>query len=237
MLSTSTSAVSAKGRMLSLTQLTLDTEDAAAAEQALADYAGRVPAAMRELPLVLDGPSGLPLAPALNQLQKAGLNVVAAMQGGLQAQARQLGLAVISPAMLGGARAAAPASPEPTPATPAAAPARSTRLISTPVRSGQQIYAEGADLVITAAVSAGAEVIADGCVHVYGVLRGRAIAGARGNTEARVFCMKQEAELIAVAGVYAVADQIQDTRGQAVQALLADDRLRIEPMPGATHSR
>ena len=224
--------------MLSLTQLTLDTEDAAAAEQALADYAGRVPAAMRELPLVLDGPSGLPLAPALNQLQKAGLNVVAAMQGGLQAQARQLGLAVISPAMLGGARpAAAAASPEPMPAAPAAAPARSTRLISTPVRSGQQIYAEGADLVITAAVSAGAEVIADGCVHVYGVLRGRAIAGARGNTEARVFCMKQEAELIAVAGVYAVADQIQDTRGQAVQALLADDRLRIEPMPGATHSR
>ena len=221
--------------MLSLTQLTLDTEDAAAAEQALADYAGRVPAAMRELPLVLDGPSGLPLAPALNQLQKAGLNVVAAMQGGLQAQARQLGLAVISPAMLGGARpAAAAASPEP---APAATAARSTRLISTPVRSGQQIYAEGADLVITAAVSAGAEVIADGCVHVYGVLRGRAIAGARGNTEARVFCMKQEAELIAVAGVYAVADQIQDTRGQAVQALLADDRLRIEPMPGATHSR
>ena len=221
--------------MLSLTQLTLDTEDAAAAEQALADYAGRVPAAMRELPLVLDGPSGLPLAPALNQLQKAGLNVVAAMQGGLQAQARQLGLAVISPAMLGGARpAAAAASPEP---APAATAARSTRLISTPVRSGQQIYAEGADLVITAAVSAGAEVIADGCVHVYGVLRGRAIAGARGNTEARVFCMKQEAELIAVAGVYAVADQIQDTRGQAVQALLSDDRLRIEPMPGATHSR
>lgn len=235
MLSTSTSAVSAKGRMLSLTQLTLDTEDAAAAEQALADYAGRVPAAMRDLPLVLDGPSGLPLAPALDQLRKAGLNVVAAMQGGLQAQARQLGLAVISPAMLGGARqAAAPASPEP---APAAAPARSTRLISTPVRSGQQIYAEGADLVITAAVSAGAEVIADGCVHVYGVLRGRAIAGARGNTEARVFCMKQEAELIAVAGIYAVADQIQDTRGQAVQALLTDDRLRIEPMPGATHSR
>lgn len=223
--------------MLSLTQLTLETDDAGAAEQALADYAGRVPAAMRDLPLVLDGPAGLPLGPALTQLRESGLNVVGAMQGGLQAQAQQLGLAVISPAMLGGGRQSAPAAEAAAAPASTAGTARPTRLISSPVRSGQQIYAEGADLVITAAVSAGAEVIADGCVHVYGVLRGRAIAGARGNTEARVFCMKQEAELIAVAGIYAVADQIQDTRGQAIQALLAEDRLRIEPMPGATHTR
>lgn len=226
--------------MLSLTQLTLDSDDAAAVTESLAEYAQRVPAAMRELPLVLEGPEGLDLAPVLRQLREDGFNVAGVMAGALTAQAREQGLAIISPSMLGGARSSSRASEAATPAPAAAeapAAARPTRLITSPVRSGQQIYAEGADLVITAAVSAGAEVIADGCVHVYGVLRGRAIAGARGNTEARVFCIRQEAELIAVAGIYAVAEQIQDTRGQAVQARLADDRLCIEAMPGTNTSR
>lgn len=228
--------------MLSLTQLTLDSDNAAAVTESLAEYAQRVPAAMRELPLVLEGPEGLELAPVLRQLREDGFNVAGVMAGSLAAQAREQGLAIISPSMLGGARnssrASEAAAPAPAPAA-ADAPARPrpTRLITSPVRSGQQIYAEGADLVITAAVSAGAEVIADGCVHVYGVLRGRAIAGARGNTEARVFCIRQEAELIAVAGIYAVAEQIQDTRGQAVQARLTDDRLCIEAMPGTHTSR
>jgi septum site-determining protein MinC len=97
------------------------------------------------------------------------------------------------------------------------------------VRSGQQIYAEGANLIVTQPVSPGAEVIADGCVHVYGVLRGRAIAGARGDTTARVFCRKMEADLLAVAGVYAVAEQIQGAlKGLSVQAWLEQGKLRIE---------
>ena len=102
-------------------------------------------------------------------------------------------------------------------------------MLAEPVRSGQQIYAEHTDLIVLNTVSVGAEVIADGCVHVYGKLAGRAIAGARGDEGARVFCRKLEAELIAIAGVYAVSEQIKDSpRGQPAQAYLDHGRLRIE---------
>ena len=114
-----------------------------------------------------------------------------------------------------------------------AAPRRSARVVMEPIRSGQQVYAESADLIVMNTVSPGAEVIADGCVHVYGALRGRAIAGARGDAEARVFCRRMEAELLAVAGIYAVADQMQGAlKGQAVQALLVDGTLKIEKLEG-----
>jgi septum site-determining protein MinC len=96
------------------------------------------------------------------------------------------------------------------------------------VRSGAQIYARGADLVVTSAVSAGAELIADGNIHVYGTLRGRAIAGASGDAEARIFCSRLEAELISVAGRYLVSENIApDSRGHAVQISLEGDRLAI----------
>ena len=82
---------------------------------------------------------------------------------------------------------------------------------------------------VAIAAGAGAEVIADGCIHVYGTLRGRALAGARGDTDARIFCRKMEADLLAVAGIYAVADQMQGAlRGQPVQASLVQGKLRIE---------
>jgi len=83
-------------------------------------------------------------------------------------------------------------------------------------------------LIVTGAVSAGAELIADGCVLAYGPLRGRAIAGARGDESSRVFCRKFEAELVAVAGIYAVADQMQGVKGFAVQAFLDKGKLKIE---------
>jgi septum site-determining protein MinC len=81
-------------------------------------------------------------------------------------------------------------------------PANGTLLIDKPLRSGQQVYARGGDVVVTAVVSFGAEVIADGNVHVYAPLRGKAIAGARGNTEARIFSTCMEAQLVAIAGIY-----------------------------------
>src|SRR5207237_3532700 len=90
--------------------------------------------------------------------------------------------------------------PPPSPAKP--------RLITQPVRSGTQIYARGTDLVVTAPVSAGAEIMADGNIHVYAALRGRALAGADGDVEARIFCSRLEAELISIAGRYLVSDQI-----------------------------
>jgi septum site-determining protein MinC len=103
-----------------------------------------------------------------------------------------------------------------------------TKLITHPVRSGAQIYARGADLVVTSTVGAGAEIIADGHIHVYGALRGRAIAGASGDAEARIFTSRLEAELISVAGRYLVSDNIApDYLGQPVQVALIDDRLTI----------
>lgn len=103
-----------------------------------------------------------------------------------------------------------------------------TRFIESPVRSGAQIYARGADLVIMQSVSPGAEIIADGHIHVYGTLRGRAIAGATGDTDARIFCTRLEAELISIAGRYLVSENIgAEWRGQPVQVALHDDRLTI----------
>ena len=120
-----------------------------------------------------------------------------------------------------------PPRPQPEP-RPASAPAAKTRLVTQPVRSGTQIYARGADLVVTAAVSPGAEIIADGNIHVYGPLRGRALAGAAGDAQARIFCSRFEAELVSIAGHYLVSEQMPpEERGLAVQIALVDDRLTI----------
>ena len=134
-----------------------------------------------------------------------------------------------------GVQAEAETQPEPQPQA-APSPAadsgqRPTRLIDRPVRSGQQIYAAGGDLIVTAAVSEGAEIIADGHIHVYGALRGRAIAGAQGDTSAQIFCQSLEAELLSIAGNFMVNDSIRQTRWkQAAKASLQGDSLKIAPL-------
>ncbi|MBV9827611.1 MAG: septum site-determining protein MinC [Alphaproteobacteria bacterium] len=113
--------------------------------------------------------------------------------------------------------------------TPASEAARApARLVTQPVRSGTQIYARGTDLVVIAAVSPGAELVADGNIHVYGPLRGRALAGAGGDVNARIFCSRFEAELVSIAGRYLVSEQMpQEFQGLQVQVALVDDRLTI----------
>jgi septum site-determining protein MinC len=102
-----------------------------------------------------------------------------------------------------------------------------------PVRSGQRLYARSRDLVVTSTVGAGAEAIADGCVHIYGSLRGRAVAGARGETSARVFCQEFRAELVSVAGVFRVFETLPpELAGKPVQAWLDGDDLRFAPIGG-----
>lgn len=133
------------------------------------------------------------------------------------------------------AAAAAPAPAAPPPpaqaAPPAPAPATGVRLHQGHVRSGQQIYARGQDLTIVGSVSAGAEVIADGNIHIYGALRGRALAGASGDTAARVFCREFNAELVAVAGHYRVLeDAPAHLHGQALSIRLEGERLLFEPL-------
>jgi len=108
---------------------------------------------------------------------------------------------------------------------------RKSKVIQRPVRSGQQVYAEGADLIILSQVSEGAEVLADGNIHVYGSLRGRALAGIKGDRHARVFCQKLEAELISVAGHFILSDSLDKAlKGQAVQAYLDEQTLHVKPV-------
>ena len=131
--------------------------------------------------------------------------------------------------------AAAPAA-EP-PAARGAAPATATAspglIHPTLVRSGQQVYADNRDLTVLTAVGAGAEVIADGSIHIYGPLRGRALAGAQGNPQARIFCREFHAELVAIAGHYKVLEDIpRELRGKAVQVWLQDEQLHIAALDG-----
>jgi septum site-determining protein MinC len=117
---------------------------------------------------------------------------------------------------------------EPTRTASSPSDAAKTRLVTQPVRSGTQIYARGADLVVTAAVSPGAEIIADGNIHVYGALRGRALAGAGGDVDARIFCSRLEAELVSIAGRYLVSEQLPpEQQGFSVQITLVDERLTV----------
>ena len=107
-----------------------------------------------------------------------------------------------------------------------------TVVVDKPLRSGQQVYARGADLVVMAVVSFGAEVIADGNIHVYAPLRGRAIAGARGNTEARIFSTCLEPQLVSIAGIYRTTETElpAEVRGKPAQVRLEGEKLLIEPL-------
>lgn len=136
---------------------------------------------------------------------------------------------------------AAPVQPPPVKEVPKAAPPPSeppvlhppSLMQHQPVRSGQRVYARNSDLVVTATVGAGAEVIADGCVHIYGTLRGRAVAGARGEVTARVFCQEFHAELISIAGVFRVFETLPpELAGKPVQAWLDGDDLRFARIGG-----
>lgn len=132
---------------------------------------------------------------------------------------------------------AAPAATTRTGAAVEAAPAKAApaphggqpgMIQTAPVRSGQQIYADNRDLTVLTSVGAGAEVLADGSVHIYGALRGRALAGAQGNEKARIFCREFHAELVAVAGHYKVLEEIpKELRGKAVQIWLENEQLNI----------
>jgi septum site-determining protein MinC len=110
-----------------------------------------------------------------------------------------------------------------------AGPQTTFLLLDSPVRSGQSVVFPGGDVTVVGSVASGAEVIAGGSIHIYGSLRGRAMAGSTGNARARIFCRKVEAELLAIDGLYKTADDIDASlRSRAVQAWLEGDVLRME---------
>jgi septum site-determining protein MinC len=175
----------------------------------------------------------------LDAIRRAGMCPVGLAHGTatVEAIARTLDLPVLTQfrvqAKLG--HLASPPKETPKPAAAPAAPQPEAELFSAPtlmhhhpVRSGQRLYARHRDLVVTSVVGAGAEVIADGCVHIYGALRGKAVAGARGEMTARVFCQEFQAELVSIAGVFRVFETIPtELAGKPVQAWLDGDDLRF----------
>ena len=165
--------------------------------------------------------------PALLDLLGSYRLVPIAVKGGNPAQmaaARQAGLVPGNDAHLLTPRPASSEQPQ-EPQQVHAAPLGAL-VIDKPLRSGQQVYARGRDLVVLAMVNAGAEVIADGHIHVYAPLRGRAIAGARGNTEARIFALALEAELLSLAGIYRTSENPlpPEVTGRPTQVRLVNDQ-------------
>jgi septum site-determining protein MinC len=234
---TTEQALEFKGRMLSLTRARVVDPDLAAITAQLRDFARQMPQAVQGMPIVLEADAAVDLGGVLAALREVGMQPLGVVDGPLTEAARNWGLAILPPEASGKSRPRPAASATPVETAPAAKPATpssvagrtATRIVGDPVRSGQQIYIADGDLVVTTTVIPGAEVVADGCVHIYGALRGRAIAGARGETTARIFCRRFEAELVAIAGVYAVAEQMQgDLRGKPAQVVLADGKLKIE---------
>jgi len=197
----------------------------------------RAPGFFAERPVVVDL-SALGIDdPALNtlhaELQSRGVRVV-----GIEGVAASV---VVPPgwnwppAISGGRKAGQIEAPEPDepPASPGpiAPEPPSCLIIERPVRSGQIVMFPGGDVTVLGAVSSGAEIIAGGSIHVYGPLRGRAIAGFTGNSKARIFCRKLEAELLAIDGLYQTADEMDPAlRGRAAQAWLVGDEIKLSAL-------
>src|SRR5262249_39181965 len=107
-------------------------------------------------------------------------------------------------------------------------PASNSLIIRSPIRSGQSIYHPYGDVIVLGSVGSGSEIVAGGSVHVYGTLRGRVFAGATGNAEARIFCRRNEAELLAVDGWYRTAEEMESSsRGRAIQVFLENDVIQV----------
>jgi septum site-determining protein MinC len=199
---------------------------------ALAEQVERSPRFFQNAPVVLDlkGADGFAAAVEFDRAGRLLREQTLALVGVQNAEPGQL-----EAASAAGLASFAPSASQPArrPPPPVAAPPSRTsaRLITIPVRSGTQIYARGTDLVVTASVSPGAELVADGNIHVYGPLRGRALAGASGDKDSRIFCSRLEAELVSIAGRYLVSEQLPaEQRGSPVQIALVDDRLTITPI-------
>jgi septum site-determining protein MinC len=234
-----------KGSLFTLTVLHLLKFDLTALQEQLTQAIKQAPKFFQNMPIVIDlqklaaGAAQLDFSSLVNCLRAQGLSPLG-VRGGNPAQqqaALEANLAVfpttktepleLAPQITKAEKISA----TPTPAQTKAPVVHTTKIITQPVRSGQQIYARNTDLVVLASVSAGAELIADGNIHVYGPLRGRALAGVAGNEEAQIFCQSLEAELVAIAGHYWVNEDIQSKPvKENVHIYLENDRLQISEL-------
>jgi septum site-determining protein MinC len=218
-----------------LLQMKLRSTDPGAILDELTGKVATVPQFFRQTPICLDlaelagEPDVSEMRGVIEAICRCGMLVAGLAEGPTStALAKAMSLPVIAGFRSQNAAPRAPVAAAPATPAPAPVPQPLPALIHTqPVRSGQRLYARDRDLIVTAGVGAGAEVMADGCVHIYGALRGRAMAGVRGDAGARVFTREFRAELVAVAGVFRVFEQLPaDLAGHPVQALLAGEELR-----------
>ncbi|HYQ37731.1 MAG TPA: septum site-determining protein MinC [Pseudomonas sp.] len=232
-----------KGNLLAITVLELARNDLARLDRQLAEKVAKAPNFFNDTPVLLGlehlaaEDADLDLGALLDICQRHGLLALGARASrpGDIAAVEDLGLPLLPPASGRErplAEPAAAAAPEPQPveeAKPAEPEVKPTLVITRPVRGGQQVYAQGGDLVVLSAVSPGAELLADGNIHVYGPLRGRVLAGVKGNTEARIFCQQLTAELLSIAGRYKVAEDLRRSPqwGKPVVVSLSGDVLNI----------
>ncbi len=221
-----------KGSLFTLTVLHLRETDHEVIARYLIEKIRQAPGFFRNTPVVVDlealvkTDAGVDFVSLFGLLRTQGLVPVGVRNGSpsLQAAAVLAGLPVLPDCRPSGAAKKLDKPQHPT-------PVRHSKIITQPVRSGQQIYAADGDLILLGAISAGAEVLADGNIHSYGPLRGRALAGVKGDTEARIFCQSLAAELVSIAGHYRIIEQLDEAeRGKPVQLYLSEDRLIIEPL-------
>ncbi len=227
-----------KGNAYTLTTLQLLSLDLDHIQSVLADKIAQAPKFFEHIPLVLDlqkittEQEELNLMQIVNCLRQHKLLPIGVRGANakIQEQAKEHGLAclsdtkVIEPQKSKESKTQEKLTPTPPPS--------STRIITQPVRSGQQIYAQGGDLIVLSTVSHGAEILADGNIHVYAPLRGRALAGVMGDANTYIFCQSLEAELISVAGQYRISEQLKETSAweNSAQISFADGHLRIVPL-------
>jgi septum site-determining protein MinC len=227
-----------KGRVYTLTVLQVLDVNVPVFDEQLEALVSKAPRLFEQAPVVLDctavPEAKLDLTALCACIRRRGLLPVA-VQGGsalFHERAHKLGLATLRSSSTHDKRVKLEEGEGTLPTKKAkanAVPVKSsmkTKLITSPVRSGQQVVSQG-DLVVTASVSPGAELLAEGSIHVYGTLRGRALAGISGNQEARIFCQAFDPELVAIAGVYRLPETMEPCRKPS-QILLRQERIEIE---------
>jgi septum site-determining protein MinC len=256
--STNGSAIEIKGSVFTLPVLKICTTDIEQIDKALKSHLAQSLSFFKNAPIVIDLERTKQLQPAMDfpaltqLLRSQQLVPVAVQKGSLEQhlEAEKAGLAILTgqastktknsqdsveavedaviESVPERVQSSAPAPESAGGATESPAMA-TTKMVSQPIRSGQRIYARDGDLIVMAAVNAGAEVMADGNIHIYAPLRGRALAGVKGNENARIFCHSMEAELIAIAGTYRVfEDQVpKEIYQQSVQICLRGEQLDI----------
>jgi septum site-determining protein MinC len=234
----SSSALEFKSTMFSVPVLGVASDDLMLIEQVLNEKIKLAPEFFKHSPVILDFQDvnkkqlTIALDALLAIIRKAGLFVVG-VRGGTDEQhqkAIDLGIAVTANTEI---KAELPKTPKIITAPKEDVPVSddsTTVLITKPIRSGQRIYSHG-DLIVLAQVGAGAEILAEGNIHIYGTLRGRALAGVQGNIHARIFCSDLQAELISIAGHYKISDDIQGAVSNTpIQIYLQKNALVIKPI-------